>query len=123
MGQELMHQSEGKTSRVSDLAIENFLMPNEIVRYATRGRLYVGTMPGLKGYVTKNRVIFHKRDGFIIKNESFNEIPMEQITSYKIVEDGLVFKNMYIQLNELKIKGDRSDILKLYGAIQTAKLK
>jgi|SRR5659263_133218 len=123
MEQEIIHKSVGETSRLSGLAIEKFLMPNEIVSYATRGSLYVGNMPGLKGYVTKNRVIFYKRDGLIIKNDILNEIPMEQIKYYKIVEEGLVFKSMYFQLNELKIKGDRSDILELYRAIQTAKLK
>ncbi len=123
MEQEIMQQSVSQTSRLSGLAIEKFLMPNEIVSYATRGSLYIGNMPGLKGYVTKNRVIFYKRDGFIIKNDILNEIPMEQIKSYKIVEEGLVFKNMYFQLNELKIKGDRSDILELYRAIQMAKVK
>jgi hypothetical protein len=123
MEQEIMHKAVSETSRLSGLAIEKFLMPNEIVSYATRGSLYVGNRPGLKGYVTKNRVLFYKRDGLIIKNDILNEIPMEQIKSYKIVEEGIVFKNMYFQLNELKIKGDRSDILELYRAIQTAKLK
>jgi hypothetical protein len=123
MEQEIIHKSVSETSRLSGLAIEKFLMPNEIVSYATRGSLYVGNMPGLKGYVTKNRVISYKRNGFIIKNDILNEIPLEQIKSYKIVEEGLVFKNMYFQLNELKIKGERSDILELYRAIQTAKLK
>lgn len=123
MEQEIMHKSVSETSRLSGLAIEKFLMPNEIVSFATRGSLYVGNMPGLKGYVTKNRVIFYKRDGLIIKNDILNEIPMEQIKSYKIVEEGFIIKNMYFQLNELKIKGERSDILELYRAIQTAKLK
>ena len=79
MEQEIIHKSVGETSRLSGLAIEKFLMPNEIVSYATRGSLYVGNMPGLKGYVTKNRVIFYKRDGLIIKNDILNEIPMEQV--------------------------------------------
>jgi len=50
-----------------------------------------------------------------------HEIPLQDLKYYKIVEEGLVFKVMYLQLNDLKIKGDRSDILDLYKAIQVAK--
>lgn len=123
MVNEIVSKTVCETSRLSGLAIEKFLMPNEIVTYATSGSLYVGNIPGLKGYVTKNRVIFYKREGLIIKNDILNEVQIDQIKSYRIVEEGLVFKSMYFQLNELKIKGDRSDILELYRAIQVAKQK
>ncbi len=123
MVEEILSKTVSETSRLSGLAIEKFLMPNEIVAYATRGSLYVGNVPGLKGYVTKNRVMFYKRDGLIIKNDILNEIPLDQIKSYRMVEEGLIFKDMYFQLNELKIKGERSDILELYRAIQAAKQK
>ncbi len=123
MVEEIVKKPVSETSRLSGLGIEKFLMPNEIITYATSGSLYVGNVPGLKGFVTKNRVIFYKREGFIIKNDILNEIPIDQIKSYKIVEEGLIFKNMYFQLNEFKIKGDRSDILDLYRAIQAAKQK
>ncbi|MDO9098909.1 MAG: zinc-ribbon domain-containing protein [Candidatus Methanoperedens sp.] len=112
-----------ETSRLSGLGIEKYLIANEIITYATTGSLYVGNVPNFKGIVTNNRIIFYKREGFIIKNDILNEIPLDQIKSYKIVEEGLIFKNMYFQLNELKIKGERGDILELYKAIQTAKLK
>lgn len=123
MVEEILSKTVSETSRLSGLAIEKFLMPNEIVTYATRGSLYVGNVPGLKGYVTKNRVIFYKREGLIIKNDTLNEIPLDQIKSYRMVEEGLIFKDMYLQLNELRIKGERSDVLELYRAIQAAKQK
>ncbi len=123
MVEEILSKTVSETSRLSGLAIEKFLMPNEIVTYATRGSLYVSNMPGLKGYVTKNRVIFYKREGLIIKNDTLNEIPLDQIKSYRMVEEGLIFKDMYLQLNELRIKGERSDVLELYRAIQAAKQK
>ncbi len=123
MVEEILSKTVSETSRLSGLAIEKFLMPNEIITYSTRSSLYVGNMPGLKGYVTKNRVIFYKREGLIIKNDILNEIPLDQIKSYRMVEEGLIFKDMHLQLNELKIKGERSDILELYRAIQAAKQK
>lgn len=128
MVQEILSKTVSETSRLSGLAVEKFLMPNEIVTYATRGSLYIGknktdTTSGFKGYVTKNRVIFYKRDGLIIKNDRLNEIPLDQIKSYRMVEQGLIFKDIHLELNELQIKGERSDILELYRAIQAAKQK
>jgi hypothetical protein len=110
-----------ETSRLSNLKIEKFLLPNEIAVYTTAGSLYVGGEEGLKGYVTNNRVIFYASKGLIFKLDRLHEIPLKEINYYKIVEEGLVFKIMYLQLNDLKIKGDRSDILELYRTIQVAK--
>jgi len=111
----------GETSRLSSLKVEKFLIPNEIITYATRGSLYVGGEEGLRGYVTNNRVIFYASKGLIFKSDRLHEIPLKDIAKYKIVEMGIVFKKMHLELNELKIYGDRSDILDLYKAIQVAK--
>jgi len=110
-----------ETSRLSNLKIEKFLLPNEIVVYSTEGSLYVGGEEGLKGYVTNNRVIFYASKGLIFKLDRLHEIPLKEINYFKIVEEGLLLKKMYLQLNDLKIKGDRSDILELYRTIQVAK--
>jgi hypothetical protein len=110
-----------ETSRLSNLKIEKFLLPNEIAVFSTTGSLYVGGEEGLKGYVTNNRVIFYASKGLIFKSDRLHEIPLKEINYYKIIEEGLVFKIMYLQLNDLRIKGDRSDILELYRAIQVAK--
>lgn len=109
-----------ETSRLSDLKIEKFLLPNEIAVYSTEGSLYVGGEEGLKGYVTNNRVIFYSSKGLIFKSDRLHEIPLKEINYFKIVEEGLLLKKMYLQLNDLKIKGDRSDILELYRTIQVA---
>jgi hypothetical protein len=110
------------TSRLSGLKIEKFLIPNEIVNYATRGSLYVGGEANLKGYVTNNRVIFYaeKSNLIVFKSDRMHEIPLNKIESYRIVEEGLILKQMHLQLNKLRITGDRADILDLYRAIQTA---
>jgi hypothetical protein len=110
-----------ETSRLSGLAIEKYLIPNEIINFRTRGSVYVGGEAGLRGYVTNNRVIFYTSLGLIIKKDRLNEIPLKDINQFKIVETGLIMKEMYLQLNNLKIKGERSDILDLYRAIQIAK--
>jgi hypothetical protein len=110
-----------ETSRLSNLKIEKFLIPNEIAVYTTRGSLYVGGEEGLKGYVTNNRVIFYASKGLIFKSDRLHEIPLKDINYYKIVEEGIVFKIMYLRLNDLRIKGDREDILELYRSIQIAK--
>ncbi len=123
MDEEIVKKNVSETSRLSGLGIEKFLIPNEIATYATRGSLYVGGEPGLRGYVTNNRVMFYTSKGFIFKSDRLHEIPIDQIKSFRIVEEGMVFKTMYLQLNELRIKGDRSDILDLYRAIQVAKQK
>jgi hypothetical protein len=110
-----------ETSRLSGLKIEKYLIPNEIVNYTTKGSLYVGGEANLKGYVTNNRVMFFKSTGLIIKDDRLHEIALKDISQFKIVETGLIIKEMYLQLNNLKIKGERSDILDLYKAIQVAK--
>ncbi len=126
MVQEILKKTVSETSRLSGLGIEKFLMPNEMLIYATIGNLYVGTnnndiAAGFKGYVTKNRIIFYKRAGLIFKSDIINEIPLNQITSYNMVEEGIVFKKMHLKLNQFKINGERSDILEMYRAIQAAK--
>jgi hypothetical protein len=83
--------------------------------------LYVGGEADQKGYVTKNRVLFFSSKGFIIKSDRLHEIPVNDIKNFKIVEEGLILKTMYLQLNDLIIKGERTDILELYRAIQTVK--
>jgi hypothetical protein len=110
-----------ETSRLSGLAIEKYLIPNEVINFRTKGSLYVGGEAGLRGYVTNNRVIFYTSLGLIIKKDRLHEIPLKDISQFKIVETGLLIKEMYLQLNNLKIKGDRSDILDLYRTIQIAK--
>jgi len=121
--EELEKKPISETSRLSSLKIEKYLMPNEIATYATRGSLYVGGEADLKGYVTNNRVMFYASKGLIFKSDRLHEIPLNEIRSYKIVEEGMILKTMHLQLNDLKIKGDRSDILELYKAIQAAKYK
>jgi len=110
-----------ETSRFSGLKIEKYLLPNEILIFATRGSLYVGGEADQKGYVTKNRVLFFSSKGLIIKSDRLHEIPVNDIKNFKIVEEGLILKTMYLQLNDLIIKGERNDILELYRAIQTVK--
>ena len=123
MVEEIERKLVNETSRLSGLGIEKFLMPNEMAKYATKGSLYVGGENGLKGYVTNNRVIFYTSKGLIFKSDRLNEIPLDQIKSFRMVEEGIVFKKIHLQLNDLKITGDRSDILDLYRAIQAAKQK
>jgi predicted nucleic acid-binding Zn ribbon protein len=116
----LVTKPVSESSRLSGLKIEKYLMSNEIPTYKTKGSLYVGGEANMKGYVTNKRVLFFKSTGLIFTSDRLNEIPLDKITYYKIIEQGIVFKEMYFQLNELKIKGDRSDILGLYRAIQDA---
>lgn len=123
MVEEIVKKTVSETSRLSGLGIEKYLIPNEIATYATNGSLYVGGEAGLKGYVTSNRVMFYTSKGLIFKSYCLHEIPLDQIKSFRIVEEGMIFKTMYLKLNELTIKGDRSDILDLYRAIQVAKQK
>lgn len=123
MVEETVKKTVSETSRLTGLGIEKFLMPNEIATYATKSSLYVGGEANLKGDVTSNRVIFYASKGLIFKSDRLHEIPLDQIKSFRIVEEGMIFKTMYLQLNELNIKGDRSDILDLYRAIQAAKQK
>jgi hypothetical protein len=104
-------------SRLAGLKIEKYLMAGEAVNYATRGGLYVGGEEGLRGYVTNARVLFYASKGLLFKSDRLHEIPIASLGKYKIVEEGLILKTMYLQLNDLKIKGDRSDILDLYKAI------
>jgi hypothetical protein len=123
MVEDVAKKPVSETSRLTGLGIEKFLMPHEMANYATEGSLYVGGEANLKGYVTNNRVIFYASKGLIFKSDRLHEIPLDQIRSYRMVEEGIVFKKIHLQLNDLKITGDRSDILDLYRAIQVAKQK
>ncbi|MCZ7357334.1 MAG: hypothetical protein O8C66_09805 [Candidatus Methanoperedens sp.] len=125
MVEEIVKKTLSETSRLSGLGIEKFLMPNESVVYMTKGSLYVGNIAGFKGYVTNNRVIFYTRKSNLIvfKSDVLNEIPIDQIKSYKMVETGTILKKMHLDLNEFKVNGNRSDILELYRAIQAVKQK
>lgn len=99
MVQEIVNKTVSETSRLSGLGIEKYLIPNEMVTYSTKGSLYVGNLAGFKGYVTNNRIIFYKTKSnlIIFKSDILNEIPIDQIKSYKIVETGIIFKDMKLK--------------------------
>lgn len=110
-----------KASRPAGLKIEKYLKPHEVITYSTRKKLYVDGDEGLKGFVTDRRVIFYASKGFFSKSCKLYEISFKRIYSYNIIKVGSVIKRMHLQLNDLRISGDRTDILDLFEAIQTAK--
>ena len=108
------------TSRWAGLKIEKYLMPNEIVIYSTKGFLSVGDEEHFEGHVTNNRVMIYTSKGLIFKTDRLLDVPIGAIKSFKIVEEGIIFKKMYLHLNEYRLVGNRMDILELYRAIQSA---
>ncbi len=115
-------ERDRELSRLSGSKLEKYLTDGEKLFFTTKSPVQAGGEQQLHGYVTDSRVIFYGRKGFIIKSDRFIEIPFEQIKSYKMVETGTIFKKMQLEINDLRVDGSRSDILRLYKAIQTQKV-
>ncbi|MDD1674856.1 MAG: zinc ribbon domain-containing protein [Methanomicrobiales archaeon] len=109
------------TSRWYGLAIQKYLQPNEIAIFRTKGNLVVGGEDGLKGYVTNNRVMFYASKGLVFKKDRLLEMQLSSLSTFRIVEEGMILKKMHLRLNDFKITGNRSDILELYSTIQRLK--
>ena len=110
-------ESSGSTG----IKIEKYLYPNETAVYSTKGCLEVMGKKGLKGYVTNNRVMFHASRDSICESDYLFAIPLDRINFFEIVEDGWIGTGMFLQLNDQRIMGDKSEILELYKAILAAK--
>jgi hypothetical protein len=75
-------------------------------------------------YVTNKRVLFYGRQGAmlgLIKNDRLDEVYLNQIRKLKLVEHGMITKQVYLELDEMKLDGQRGHLLDLYKAIQSAR--
>ena len=113
-----------ETSRLSGIGIEKYLAPGEHIIYSTTGRIWVNKKQE-RAYVTNERLIFYHREGVLlglVKNERLNERQLTEIGGkITLREEGLIGKKLYLELSDMRISGDRGDLLGLYKALQSAK--
>jgi hypothetical protein len=112
-----------ETSRLSGVGIEKFLGPGERIIYATPGRIYYANQKR-RVYVTNKRILFYGQQRMmlgLIKQDRLDEIPLNQVRKLKLVETGFITKRIYLELDEMKLEGQRGHLLDLYKAIQSAR--
>jgi hypothetical protein len=99
------------------------LAPGERVIHVTPGRIYYANQQRY-AYVTNKRVMFYGREGVmlgLVKQDRLDEVFLNQIRKLKLVETGVLTKRVYLELDEMKLEGQRGHLLDLYRAIQSAR--
>jgi zinc-ribbon domain len=116
-------QTVSETSRLSGVGIEKFLGPGERVVHVTSGRIRYANQQRY-AYVTNKRVLFYGQQGVmlgLVKQDRLDEVYLNQIRKLKLVETGMISKKVYLELDEMKLVGQRGYLLDLYRAIQSAR--
>jgi len=111
------------TSRFSHVGIEKFLAPGERVVHVTPGNIRYANQQR-HAYVTNKRVMFYGQQGVmlgLIKNDRLDEVFLNQIRKLRLVEHGMITKQVYLELDEMQLQGQRGSLLDLYRAIQSAR--
>ena len=109
--------SDTSSSRLSMAGVEKFLGPGERLLYSTVHR--VRSPGGARyGYVTNKRVLFYIQDGKLFKRDKLEEWSLNHIRKLRIVEKGMVMKSLYLEIEDMRVQGDREDLLELYKKIQ-----
>jgi hypothetical protein len=116
------------TSRLSQVGIEKFIAPDEKINYASKGRFFFGSARDSRyAYVTNKRVLFYDRARalLVFKSDRLDEIYLDHIRGFKLVETGVLVKKVYLALSDadkgsMRIQGQRAEVLDLYRAIQFA---
>jgi hypothetical protein len=57
----------------------------------------------------------------LIKNDRLDEVFLNQIRKLRLVEHGMITKQVYLELDEMQLQGQRGSLLDLYRAIQSAR--
>jgi hypothetical protein len=112
-----------ETSRLSRVGVEKFLIPGEKVVYVTPSRVHYGNQQR-RAYVTNKRVILYGQQGVmlgLVKQDRLDEVFLNQIRMFKLVETGMISKRVYLELDEMKLEGQRGHLLELYKAIQSVR--
>jgi hypothetical protein len=112
-----------ETSRLSGVGIEKFLGPGERIIYATPGLISYANQKR-RVYVTNKRILFYGQQGVmlgLIKTDRLDEISLNQVRKLKLVETGFITKRIHLELDEMKLEGQRGHLLDLYKAIQSAR--
>jgi hypothetical protein len=120
---QIIQERIGDTSRLSGVGVDKFIGPDEKIIFRTKSQVWFGNNQR-RAYVTNKRVIFYRVQPKllgIIKEDRLDEIYVNQIRKISLVEQGLIAKSIVLNLDELKIKGDRGDLIHLYKAIQSVR--
>lgn len=116
-------QAIDDTSRLSHVGIEKFLGPGERVVHVSQGNIRYANQQR-HAYVTNKRVMFYGQQGVmlgLIKNDRLDEVFLSQIRKLRLVEHGMISKQVYLELDEMQLHGQRGQLLDLYRAIQSAR--
>lgn len=110
-------------SRLSRAKVEKFLIDGERIIFTTKRWLTFNTQKR-KAHVTNMRLLFYRQEGKLlglVKQDRLDEIYINSIRKLSLVEQGLINKSIILQIDELNIRGDRSDLLGMYKALQSAR--
>ena len=71
--------------------------------------------------VTERRVLLWRNEGLIAQKKSIQEIDPKLVARMSLREEGSVFREHFLQLDDLTIRGRKADLENLYRAIATVR--
>jgi len=122
---EVQDQGSGDRPTISQTApdtVEKFLGPGERLIYA-RARTVHTNHGDRFAYVTNKRVLLYVQErGIFSKKDHVDEWYLNHIRKLKLSEKGSIFsKSTYLEIEDMRLEGDRQDLLDLYKYIQSAR--
>lgn len=91
--------------------------PDEILTYETSSPVLVDNKKW-KAYVTTKHVLLRRSEGLIFPRESHQEIDPTKVHRIALIEAGALLKEYSLRINDIELKGRKSDLVNLYRAIQ-----
>ena len=103
------------------MVLEDFLLPQEVIRYQSEHSIKYGSHDYVL-FITNRRVIGHKRKGFILKKDRVFSVALEEVNNLKYDEQGLIKKRgiLVIETKTQKIpfKGKIGDVKVIWKEMQ-----
>ncbi len=93
---------------------------SESVTFAAGGPVFIGEKRW-KVSVTERRVLLWRNEGLIAQKKSIQEIDPKLVARMSLREEGSVFREHFLQLDDLTMRGRKADLENLYRAIVTVR--
>lgn len=103
------------------MPLEDFLAPGESIHYRSPTKVeYQGDLYGF--YITDRRLIWHKREGLVLKKDKFVSEVLENVEGIKYYEKGVISKKGFIEIQmknkKLTFSGPVQAIRAIYSEMQ-----
>lgn len=98
------------------MPIEDYLLPNENIRFQSDGDIAYGTKK-YEVILTDKRLILFARRGLIFKNDDVISDTISEIQGIKYKERGRLFKKSFIEIygrSKIRLEGEKKSMLTLY---------